>query len=134
MKTLKYFFLFVDIGFILYWVITFFHLIPDEYLFNDYKNSILVNWNWSFFPLDILVSATGIYSVCLHSKGKTNWMFYALFSLIFTSISGLQAIAYWIFAKDFDLSWWLPNLFLLTYPIYFIPKIIKKIKDNGLVS
>ena len=134
MKTLKYFFLFVDIGFILYWVITLFHLIPDEFLFNDYKNSILVNWNWSFFPLDILVSATGIYSVYLHSKGKSNWMFYALFSLIFTSISGLQAIAYWVFAKDFDLSWWLPNLFLLIYPIFFIPTIIQKIKNNGLAS
>ena len=36
MKSLKYFFLFVDISFILYWAITAIHLIPAEYLYNDY--------------------------------------------------------------------------------------------------
>jgi hypothetical protein len=49
-KTLKGLFLFTDIGFILYWVITALALIPKEYLYQDYTNELLVAWNWSFFP------------------------------------------------------------------------------------
>ena len=117
----------VDLGFILYWIITFFQLIPNEYLFNDYKNQILVNWNWSFLPLDIFVSATGFYCLFLYRKANPKWKIFALISLILTSISGLQAISYWILAKEFDLTWWLPNLFLLIYPLFFIPKMINEI-------
>lgn len=124
MKTLKYFFLFVDIGFIAYWAITALHIIPAEYLYNDYTNPILVNWNWSFFPLDILVSATGLYSLFLYRKENSKWKTYALISLILTSVSGLQAISYWTLAKEYDLTWWIPNLFLLLYPLLFIPKLM----------
>lgn len=127
MKTLKYFFLIVDIGFISYWIITSLRLIPDEYLYNDYTNHILVNWNWSFFPLDIAVSGTGLYTLYLFKKDNTRWRVFALISLILTSVSGLQAISYWILAKDFDPTWWIPNLFLFIYPFFFIPKFIKQI-------
>jgi hypothetical protein len=73
MKSLKYYFLFVDLSFIAYWTITALHLIPAEYLYNDYTNPILVNWNWSFFPLDIGVSATGLYSVYLANQRQEKW-------------------------------------------------------------
>ena len=127
MKPLKYFFWLVDFGFIAYWLITALHLIPAEYLFNDYTNPILVHWNWSFFPLDICISATGIYSLLLYKKGNTKWKISALVSLILTSVSGLQAISYWIFAHELDPTWWIPNLFLLLYPLFFIPKLIMEI-------
>ena len=48
MKTLKPFFWFTDIAFIVYWLITALHLIPPEFLFQDYTNPILRAWNWSF--------------------------------------------------------------------------------------
>ena len=125
MKTLKYFFLLVDIGFITYWIITALYLIPPQYLYNDYTNPILVNWNWSFFPLDILISVTGLYSIYLHLKQKKHWKNIALISLILTSISGLQAISYWTLSGETDLNWWIPNLFLLIYPLFFIPKLVR---------
>ena len=50
MKTLKPFFLVVDIGFIAYWCITALHLTPVELAFKDYANPILSAWNWSFLP------------------------------------------------------------------------------------
>ncbi|MBA9008917.1 DUF5360 family protein [Clostridium saccharobutylicum] len=50
MKKLKVLFLFTDIGFIIYWLITALHLIPINLAFKDYNNPILVDWNWSFFP------------------------------------------------------------------------------------
>jgi Family of unknown function (DUF5360) len=126
MKTLKYFFLVTDIGFILYWAITALHLIPDEFLFQDYKNELLVAWNWSFFPLDIFVSVSGLSSLYFWRKNNEIWLKLALISLILTFCSGLQAIAFWVIRKDFDISWWLPNLFLLLYPLFFLPKFLKK--------
>lgn len=125
MKALKTIFLIVDIGFILYWAITALHLIPPQYLYNDYTNAILVNWNWSFFPLDILISFTGMYSLYLARKQRTQWKVFALISLVLTFTSGLQALSYWVLARDFDLTWWIPNAFLLIYPLFFIPQLVR---------
>ncbi|MBU3659024.1 MAG: hypothetical protein FGM14_04090 [Flavobacteriales bacterium] len=129
MSVLRYFFLLVDIGFIVYWLITALHLIPEIYLYNDYKNEILVNWNWSFFPLDLFISFTGLYSVYLNNKSIKKWKIYAFISLILTSVSGLQAIAYWTFAREFDPVWWIPNMFLLIYPWIFFPKLISELSN-----
>lgn len=123
-RSLPYFFLVVDVGFIAYWLITALHIIPDEYLYNDYTNEILVHWNWSFFPLDMLISATGLTSVYLYRKEKKAWKGVALISLVLTTCSGLQAISFWIYHHDYNLTWWLPNLFLLIYPFYFIYAIL----------
>ena len=125
MYNLKYFFFIVDFGFIIYWVITAFNLIPAEYLYNDYTNPILINWNWSFLPLDVLISITGLTSIRLYHKKNIQWKMCALTSLILTFTSGLQAISYWVIAKDFNFTWWLINGFLLIYPLFFIPKFFK---------
>jgi hypothetical protein len=124
MKSLKIFFLITDIGFIIYWLITILGLIPAEYLFQDYSNPILVAWNWSFLPLDLLISATGLTALYLYVKSNPNWQMLALISLVLTFCSGLQAIAFWIIRADFDLVWWLPNLYLLIYPLFFIPRLL----------
>ncbi len=127
MKTLRPFFLFVDTGFILYWSITHFKLIPEELLFPDYHNELLVIWNWSFLPLDILVSITGLSSLILFRRGHALWKPLALISLVLTSASGLQAIVFWSIQGWFDWSWWLPNLFLLLYPLFFIPRLAREL-------
>lgn len=132
MKSLRYLFLIVDIGFILYWLITAFSLIPPEYLFNDYQNEILLNWNWSFLPLDLFVSASGLYSLYLFRRKDERWSLYALISLVLTSASGLQAISYWVLAEDYNISWWIPNLFLLIYPFFFLPNFLKARKSYEL--
>lgn len=126
MRFLRFFFWLTDVGFIVYWIITLLHIIPNEYLFKDYENPILSAWNWSFFPLDILISITGFASLFLYKKNNPNWSKIALISLVLTSCSGLQAISFWILRSDFDLSWWLPNLYLLIYPLFFIPSVIKE--------
>ena len=125
MKRLKYFFLVVDIGFIVYWLITLIELIPNEYLFKDYQNPILFAWNWSFFPLDLFISGTGLISLWMWKSDNKKWKSLALISLVLTFCSGLQAIAFWVLRNDFDISWWAPNLFLIIYPLFFIPGIIK---------
>jgi hypothetical protein len=124
MKTLKNFLLFTDVSFLLYWLFTFLHLLPEKYLFKDYENPILIAWNWSFLPLDLIISFTGILSLLLYKKRLKYWSKLALISLVLTSCSGLQAISFWTLRRDFDLMWWLPNLFLLIYPLFFIPYLI----------
>jgi hypothetical protein len=124
MRTLKHFLLFTDIGFLLYWSLTLLHLFPEEYLFKDYNNPILFAWNLSFLPLDLIISFTGILSLLLHKKHLKYWNKVVLISLVLTSCSGLQAISFWTLRRDFDLMWWLPNLFLLIYPLFFIRRLL----------
>ena len=123
-EVFKTLFLVTDIGFIIYWLITFFHLIPEEVAFKDYDNPIIIAWNWSFFPLDIFISITGLYSIYLYNKNNPAWRNWALISLVLTFCSGLQAIAFWAFSKDFDITWWAINLYLMIYPLFFIRTFI----------
>lgn len=120
MKMLKINFLLVDFGFLFYWSITYFKLIPDELLFPDYKNPTLVIWNWSFFPLDLMLSLSGLTSLFLLKHKNEKWKFFALVSLTLTQASGLMAISFWAIQGWFDLTWWLPNLYLMLYPIPFL--------------
>jgi hypothetical protein len=124
MKRLKLFFWLVDTGFIAYWLVTLLGVIPAQYLFKDYHDPILMAWNWSFLPLDLVVSFTGLRAIRLAHVGDPRWPGWALLSLVLTSSSGLMAIAFWLIRLDFDVWWWLPNGFLLVYPWFFIPRLM----------
>ena len=123
MRTLRYYFYVVDIGFIVYWLITLLEIVPSEYLFKDYSNPILLAWNWSFLPIDLLISVTGLWSIWLWERHNNTWASLALISLVLTSCSGLQALAFWTIRMDFDFWWWLPNVFLVAYPFFFFKNI-----------
>ena len=123
-RFLKPFMLLTDLGFIVYWFITLAHLIPAASLFRDYTNPIMVHWNWSFLPLDLLISVTGITSLVLLKRKNNVWHQLVIISLTLTAVSGLQAIAFWAISGDFAIGWWVPNLFLLLYPLFFLPKLL----------
>ncbi|MCO4853099.1 YvaD family protein [Bacillus vallismortis] len=126
MRYMKLFFLVTDIGFILYWLSAGFALIPESLAFKHHENPFMIAWNWSFFPLDILISFTGLYSLYLQRKNSTDWKLMALISLVLTCCSGLQAISFWTFSRDFDLVWWVFNGYLLMYPLFFIHLLLKE--------
>ena len=121
MRALRPFFVATDTGFVLYWLITLAGVIPAAYLFKDYSDPILVAWNWSFLPLDLMISATGFWSLYLHRQANPAWLPWALMSLTLTTCSGLQAVAFWTLRADFDPAWWIPNLYLLLYPCSSFP-------------
>jgi len=123
-RTLKSLMLATDIGFIIYWLLIGLSLIPKEYLYQDYDNPLLVAWNLSFLPLDLLISGTGLWSMYLYGKGHFKWRPWCLVSLVLTFCSGLQAIAFWSIRLDIDPFWWVPNLFLMLYPLFFLPRLI----------
>jgi Family of unknown function (DUF5360) len=124
-SSLKIFFWFTDLGFIGYWLITALHLIPAPYLFQDYSNPILTAWNWSFLPLDLMVSASGLAALWAYDQKLELWRPFALISLVLTFSSGLNAIAFWLIRGDFDPTWWIPNLYLILYPLFFLPHFFK---------
>ncbi|GAA3400246.1 DUF5360 family protein [Paenibacillus hodogayensis] len=124
-KTLKGLMWFTDIGFVLYWAVTFSGLIPESYLYLDYRNELLVAWNLSFIPLDLIISATGLLSLHYYHRRNPLWSSLCMTSLLLTSCSGLQAIAFWVIRRDFDIMWWIPNLFLLLYPLFFLGNVMK---------
>lgn len=121
MRILRWYFLVTDLAFILYFSFTAAGLIPVEYAYSDYTNPILVAWNWSFFPLDMMISASGLGAIYLHRKKAPAWKSAAFLSLILTFCSGLMAISYWAIRLEFDLTWWIPNLALMIYPLFFLP-------------
>ncbi|MBF6219486.1 DUF5360 family protein [Nocardia abscessus] len=105
--------LITDVGFLLYWTIAFAQVIPPEWAYKDYTDPILSDWNYSFVVLDLAASVTGLASLCR----TPGWRTLMTVSLTLTSVAGLQAIAFWTLRGDFSLLWWVPNLFLLLFPI-----------------
>lgn len=125
-RALRALFLLVDLGFVAYWAVSALHLVPAAWAFKDYADPILGAWNWSFLPLDLAVSSTGLASVALARAGDARWKMLAVASLAFTTASGLQAIAFWALRRDFDWLWWAPNVFLVVYPLPFLMKLVRE--------
>ena len=48
-----------------------------------------------------------------------------IIALVLTCCAGLQAISFWAIRGDFKLGWWLPNLFLMLYPLWFLPALLR---------
>lgn len=105
----------IDLGFILYWTLIVINVLPAEAMFAGYEKPEVQAWNWSFFPLDILASLTGIAG---NSLKRLNKKVMLTISLALTSVAGGMAIGYWTFLGDFNFWWWLPNLVLLFFPIW----------------
>lgn len=124
-KTLKSFMLITDLGFLVYWLIVFLELLPKEYLYKDYSHEMMTAWNLSFVPLDLFISVTGLTAIYLYRRKHRAWSAVCIVTLTLTFCSGLQAIAFWGLRQDFDVSWWVPNLFLLIYPLFFLPKLVQ---------
>lgn len=122
--------LLTDIGMLLYWAITAAMAlnllnIPGEWLFKNYNDPTVIAWNWSFFPLDILFSMTGLAALRMEKANDPNWKMMATVSLTLTVCAGLMAITYWSFLRDFDPSWWAPNLFLMIWPLPYLYKLVR---------
>lgn len=116
-----------DVGFLVYWAATLLALVPAEYAYKDYDNPVLSDWNYSFVLLDVLASATGLTALrlgrCGAAGGARPLM---LVSLALTSTAGLQAVAFWALRGDFSVTWWLPNLFLLLFPVPGIVHLVRR--------
>lgn len=121
------------LGFLIYWTIGLASLaglfaLPASLMYADYDNPIVFAWNWSFLPLDLVVSATGLLAVAAARRGDPLWRSLALLSLAFTMVAGGMAVSCWMIRQEFNLSWFLPNLALVVWPMIFLRGLIS---DSG---
>jgi hypothetical protein len=117
--------LLTDIGFLAYWSITAAGILPSAWLFKDYQNPTLVAWNWSFAPVDLLASAAGLTALVLAKRGSSACRASALISMALTFCAGFMALSFWTLRGDFDIGWWLPNVYLALWPVVLAPKLIR---------
>ncbi len=116
---------FTDIGMLTYWAVTALMALglltlPPEWLFKDYDDPRVVAWNWSFLPIDLAFSLSGLWALHRERTGAEDWKIWATVSLTLTFCAGIMAISYWTLTGDFDPSWWIPNLFLTLWPLPFL--------------
>lgn len=125
-----------DLAFISYWtaaaldaagLIT----IPADWLYAHAHDPRVVAWNWSFLPLDLAFSLTGLYAVRLARRGDPSWRAMTLISLVLTMTAGGMAVAYWTLLREFDPAWFGANLALLVWPIFFVGKLVCPASREG---
>ena len=105
--------------------------LPPDLMYGDYNNPRVVAWNWSFFPLDLLFSVFGVLAVSASRRGDPIWRPYALISLVLTMTAGGMAVAYWTILGEFDPAWFIPNLLLLVWPLFFIRQLMTGMREES---
>jgi hypothetical protein len=121
--------LITDITFLAYWMVGLASLVgiftlPASLMYADYDNPILFAWNWSFLPLDLAFSVTGLLAVAAARRGDSRWRGLTLLSLAFTIAAGGMAVSFWAIRGEFDPAWFLPNLAIAVWPLCFLPKLL----------
>ncbi|WP_329086283.1 MULTISPECIES: DUF5360 family protein [unclassified Streptosporangium] len=130
LRVTKALMLVTDLSFVVYFTVIGLGLIPPELAFADYANPLMVDWNWSFLWIDLLASVTGLTSLHLLRRGSPSGPSLMLVSLVLTMASGLMAIAFWTLRGDFSLAWWIPNLYLMFFPVPGIIRLTAHTRDR----
>jgi hypothetical protein len=107
-----------DVGFLAYWAVIFFSLLPADLLYKDHDKPIMVAWNWSFAPIDILASLSGLSAIWLSKRNPALAYILLITSIIFTFCAGTMAISFWWIQGEFELIWWAPNIYLIVWSVY----------------
>jgi hypothetical protein len=134
LRTTAWLMLVTDVGFIVYWLLIVTRALPPELMFDDYEVPAVAAWNWSFLPLDVAISATGLLALRALRRGRASARVLLPVSLTLTSVSGGMALAFWAIAGDFDIAWWAPNAYLLIFPIPLLVHLARRPELLGPVS
>jgi hypothetical protein len=120
--------LLTDILMLVYWMVSATAVVgwialPADFMYQGYGSPMMDAWNWSFAPLDVAFALSGLISVQRARRGDPNWVFWAMISLTLTFCAGLMAVSFWILTRDYNLSWWIPNLALIAVALYWLPRL-----------
>ena len=115
-----------DVGFLFYWLVSLLSLLPTEWLYKDADNPLLLAWNWSFAPIDIAASISGLLALRLVTLRSQAWRSLALISITLTFCAGLMAVSFWALRGDFSIWWWLPNAYLIFWPLATLNELFRQ--------
>nr|WP_279672083.1 DUF5360 family protein [Flexivirga meconopsidis] len=110
-----------DVGFLCYWLLTAGGAISVG------VDPFLHQWNWSFIGLDLLAIALGLLSVATARRSPERSRMLMVISLTATAAAGLMAINFYAIRCSFDPAWWLPNLWLLLFPVIALGRMFTKL-------
>jgi hypothetical protein len=128
-RRLQLFLVVTDLAFLAYWLLSALieiHLfkVPASFMYADYTVPRVRAWNWSFLPLDVAFSVLGLASVAAQRRGSQLWRPLVILSLAFTMAAGGMAVSYWTLLGEFDPGWYLANLMLVIWPLFYLPGLI----------
>jgi len=88
-RSLKFLMLATDSGLLVYWAMSALVAmrllnIPSDWLFGHHDDPAVQAWNWSFLPLDVVLSVAGLMSVRLAARNAATWRTLATLSLALT--------------------------------------------------
>ncbi|ATW47714.1 DUF5360 family protein [Streptomyces peucetius] len=100
-------------------------LVPARHAYEDHDDPVTNDWNHSSLPRDVTASAAGLAAPYLLRCGGTgrfarhraSWGPLMLVPLALTSTAGLQAVVLWALHGDWSVTWWVPERFLLLFPV-----------------
>ena len=120
-----------DVAFILYWTVAalaqvgILH-IPPQWMYANYDQPDVIAWNWSFLPMDLAFSVFGLKAVASARRGDPTWRPFAIVSLTLTMAAGGMAVSYWAILREFDLFWFISNLALVVWPLFFMRQLLSE--------
>ena len=103
-----------ELGMLLYWVLAvgmalgLMH-VPEDWMYSNHDDPMVVAWNWSFFPIDVLFAGTGL--VARYSRRAPGRLADVSLTLMFCA--GLMALSFWTLRGELDPFWWGANLWLV---------------------
>ncbi|CAN5229373.1 YvaD family protein [soil metagenome] len=119
-----------DVAFLLYWAVSgldaagVLHL-PAGWMYAHHDDPRVVAWNWSFLPVDLGFSLTGLFATTLARRGDALWRPLAIVSLTLTVTAGGMAVAYWALTGEIDPVWFGSNLLLVLWPVPFLVGLVR---------
>ncbi len=128
LRRVKRLMLVTDLGMLLYWILS------ATGLLSVGEGELMADWNWSFFGLDLLAAGTGLASLALVRSRHRAAATVMTVSLTLTSAAGLMAVNFWALRGDFDLAWWLPNLWLLLFPVAALVALERDVRTTGTAT
>ena len=99
-----------DLGLLAYWTLTAAGVISVG------TGDVLLAWNWSFLPLDLVAVTTGLTWSLLPIRHRGSTPLF-LCALALTFSAGLLAISFFALWGTWAPSWWLVNLWLTLMPV-----------------
>ncbi len=122
----KWFLTITEVGMLLYWafatiVVLNWIYVPPEYMYSDYQNPLIVAWNWSFFPLDVLFAVLGL-TARFFVQSRSKELILSTLSLGLMFCAGLMAVSFWIIQGSFDPFWWGINIWLMALSAFVLSR------------
>lgn len=106
-----------EIGMLAYWafaavVAVGWISVSPELMYPDYTNPLIVIWNWSFLPIDVLFAVCGLTARFAPIPAAQARVLETV-SLTLMFCAGAMALSFWALQGWFDITWWGVNAWLI---------------------